>query len=50
MTADAEAKAISPYDFKELLFVENPFDTIELDGLESEGVEVDIQGCPMNQF
>lgn len=36
------------YDFKSMLFVENPFETIELDGIEQEGIEVDIQGWGAN--
>ena len=50
MTASehTDNSSVSPYDFKDILFAENPFDTIELDGLESEGIDVDIQGWGAN--
>lgn len=38
----------SPYDFKEMLFVDNPFDSIELDGVDGEGLETDVQGWGSN--
>lgn len=40
--------AKSPYNFKEMLFVDNPFDSIELDGIEGEGLETDVQGWGSN--
>ena len=47
--ADADAPQVaSPYDFKDMLFVENPFETIELNGIENEGVESDLQGWGSN--
>jgi predicted O-methyltransferase YrrM len=38
----------SPYDFKDMLFVGNPFDDIELNGIDGEGVAEDRQGWGSN--
>ena len=43
-----EPTVTSPYDFKSMLFVEDPFETIELDGIDGEGVDVDVQGWGAN--
>lgn len=48
MTAPADQPATSPYDFKAMLFASDPFDEIELDGIDGEGVEVDLQGWGSN--
>ena len=44
----APASETSKHDFKDMLFVRNPFDEIELDGIDGEGVEDDLQGWGSN--
>jgi predicted O-methyltransferase YrrM len=44
----ADGRTTSRFDFKDMLFVDNPFETIELDGIDGEGVEDDLQGWGSN--
>jgi predicted O-methyltransferase YrrM len=44
----ADGRTGSRYDFKDMLFCDNPFETIELDGIDGEGVEEDLQGWGSN--
>lgn len=47
-TVDPVGAASSPCDFKRLLFVDDPFRTIELDGIDGEGIDADLQGWGAN--